>query len=201
MTVSIALASALAMLLLPRRRLLAGISGALWVVGGPFLAIVGGVSALAIELWYQGRGRAHARAIAHQTEVVAVEAVAVGVSGGLSFEQAASVAAGAIGGEVAAAVNRGLRSSISGATTSEGAGAISEMFAAAEMSRVTGAPLADRLSSLASSIRRDNAAAQRQRLARLPVLLLFPLALLILPGFVLLAVAPAVVGGLSRLGL
>lgn len=201
MTVTIALASALAICLLPRRRLLAGVSGALWVVGGPFLAVVGGVSGLAIEFWYRGRGRAGARAMARRTEVVAVEAVAVGVSGGLSFDQAASVAAGAIGGDVGAAVNRSLRASTSGSKVPHRPGAITEMFAAAEMSRATGAPLADRLSSLAAGIRRDDAAAERQRLARLPVLLLFPLALLILPGFVLLAVAPAVVGGLSRLGL
>jgi hypothetical protein len=39
-----------------------------------------------------------------------------------------------------------------------------------------------------------------ERARRLPVRLLLPLALLILPGFVLLAVGPAVLQGLARLG-
>ncbi len=201
MTVSVAVVSALGVALFRRQRFLIGVSSALWIIGGPLLAFVGAVSLLGIRALHKARGQAGVRVAAGETEVVAVEAVAVGVAGGLSFEQAASVAAGAVGGRVAADIERGLRVSTSHSPILERSGIIPEMFAVARMSRVTGAPLADRLVDMASSIRRDHAAAARQRLSRLPVLLLFPLALLILPGFVLLAVAPAVVGGFSRLGL
>jgi pilus assembly protein TadC len=61
-------------------------------------------------------------------------------------------------------------------------------------------PLAGTLNAVAADRRRAAAAASRERLAKLPVKMLFPLAFLILPGFVLLTVVPPLMSGLSRLG-
>jgi pilus assembly protein TadC len=74
------------------------------------------------------------------------------------------------------------------------------MFGAADASESTGMPLAATLTALASDRRRVAAAASRERLAKLPVKMLFPLAFLILPGFVLLTVIPPLISGLSKLG-
>jgi pilus assembly protein TadC len=62
-------------------------------------------------------------------------------------------------------------------------------------------PLAGQLNAMALDRRRAAAAASRERLARLPVKMLFPLAFLILPGFVLLTVVPPLMSGLSKLSL
>ena len=73
------------------------------------------------------------------------------------------------------------------------------MMSEADRSATTGAPLAVSLEAIAATMRSERASASRERMARLPIKLLFPLALLTLPGFVLMAVGPAVVSGLSRL--
>jgi tight adherence protein C len=75
------------------------------------------------------------------------------------------------------------------------------MLAEQERSSRTGAPLVRSLDVLASSLRQERTRDARERLAKLPIKLLFPLALLILPGFVLMTVGPAVLSGLSRIGL
>ena len=75
------------------------------------------------------------------------------------------------------------------------------MESEAQRSAITGSPLGPGLDGLARAIRRDRAADEAARLARLPVKLVFPLALLVLPGFVLMTVGPAVLGGLARLDL
>ena len=66
---------------------------------------------------------------------------------------------------------------------------------------VTGSALHPSLLSVSRSLRRERTERERERLARLPVKLLFPLSLLILPGFVLLVVGPSIVSGLSRVSL
>ena len=54
---------------------------------------------------------------------------------------------------------------------------------------------------LAREVRADEAAAEREKIERLPVKLLFPLAFLILPGFILVAVVPSIISGISELSL
>jgi tight adherence protein C len=65
---------------------------------------------------------------------------------------------------------------------------------------ITGAPVSGALTGFAASRRHDDHMARLEAARRLPVRLLLPLALLILPGFVVLAVGPAVLEGLARLG-
>jgi pilus assembly protein TadC len=75
------------------------------------------------------------------------------------------------------------------------------MFFLAQASASSGAPLADELRRLSDHYRSLELTAERERLERLPVKMLFPLAFLILPGFLLVAVVPAVAGGLAKLTL
>jgi pilus assembly protein TadC len=75
------------------------------------------------------------------------------------------------------------------------------MLRLAHASESSGAKVADQLVSLAENELSLDEASTNERLARLPIKMLFPLALLILPGFLLVTVAPAVVSGISKLGL
>jgi hypothetical protein len=65
----------------------------------------------------------------------------------------------------------------------------------------SGAPVLEAVERYGEERRADDRSACEAAVRRLPVLLSFPLALLILPGFVLLTVAPALSGALERLGL
>jgi tight adherence protein C len=70
----------------------------------------------------------------------------------------------------------------------------------ASAAAASGAPLAGAVGAYASTLRHADHAAAVERARRLPVRMLLPLALLILPGFVVLAVGPAVLQSLARLG-
>ena len=64
---------------------------------------------------------------------------------------------------------------------------------------VSGAPLQGALAGYLDELRGRHRASALQRARRLPVLLVIPLALLILPGFVLITVGPSVVSAFGRL--
>ena len=122
---------------------------------------------------------------------------AIGLSAGLTFSGALTAAVDHVSEETARTVRRGLRSG----DRNRAEGAAKELFALADRALVTGAPLLASIDGYAHSLRRDERAAAVERARRLPVKLLFPLALLILPGFLLLTVAPAFLAGIDRLGL
>lgn len=132
---------------------------------------------------------------------LAVELVGLGVTAGLPFRSAAALTAQQIGGEVGREISSGLRNLEAGMAPSLARDDVRSIFDVAASSETTGMPLADTLNTIAREKRRDAAAAARERLGKLPVKMLFPLAFLILPGFVLLTVVPPLVSGLSRLGL
>jgi tight adherence protein C len=125
------------------------------------------------------------------------ELTALGLSAGLGFPAAVRAAADRLPDELAAVVRRRLRSG----RPNDGADFAEGLFALAGRAEVTGAPLLPSIDGYARSLRRDARAAAVERARRLPMKLLFPLALLILPGFLLLTVAPAFLAGIDRLGL
>ncbi|MDK1019206.1 MAG: type II secretion system F family protein [Actinomycetota bacterium] len=133
--------------------------------------------------------------------LLAVELVGLGVTAGLPFRSAAALTAQQIGGRVGGEISSGLRDLDAGLPASVSRADIRSMFDAAASSETTGMPLAGTLNSIARERRRGAAAAAREQLGKLPIKMLFPLAFLILPGFVLLTVVPPLVSGLSRLGL
>lgn len=146
----------------------------------------------------RGRG---VDATSKRDAVLAIELVGLGVTSGLPFRNAASLTAKQITGSAGREVSQALRSVNAGQQPSFETSDIQSMFIAAQASETTGMPLAGILNAIATDRRREASAAARERLAKLPVKMLFPLALLILPGFVLLTVVPPLISGLSRLGI
>jgi hypothetical protein len=63
----------------------------------------------------------------------------------------------------------------------------------------TGAGVLDGVARIAAETSADVAAERLQAVRRLPVTMLFPLTLLILPGFMLLTIAPALLEAFRRL--
>lgn len=145
-----------------------------------------------------------ARSRSRDTEVdsvLAVELVGLGVTAGLPFRNAARMTADQIGGAVGAEISLGLRAMEAGQQPVLESADVRSVFTVAELSERSGISLAAELNAVARERRRQDEAATRERLAKLPVKMLFPLAFLILPGFVLLTVVPPLVSGLSRLSL
>lgn len=140
-------------------------------------------------------------ALSDEDGVLATELVGLGVTAGLPFRSAAAITARQIGGDVGREISSGLRSLDAGMEPPLSREDIRSIFDAAASSETTGMPLAGTLNAIARDHRRSAAALARERLGKLPVKMLFPLAFLILPGFVLLTVAPPLISGLSRLGL
>ncbi len=140
-------------------------------------------------------------ALSDEDGVLATELVGLGVTAGLPFRSAAAITARQIGGDVGHEISSGLRSLDAGMEPPLSREDIRSIFDAAASSETTGMPLAGTLNAIARDHRRSAAALARERLGKLPVKMLFPLAFLILPGFVLLTVAPPLISGLSRLGL
>ena len=136
-----------------------------------------------------------------QVELLA-ELLALGLSSGWGFSQALRWAAerldDPVRDEVEAMVRRMHHE---GATALDGAeGHAADLYRLVARAQATGAPLIAAVAGFAA----DRMATRRQRTLtaarRLPVVLVFPLALLILPGFVLVTVAPALLGALERIG-
>lgn len=201
MTVTVVVAFAAGYLLVPSRRTLAMGVVAIAALIHPWIAVV--VAASGIAVHRIGRIH-HARvvdAVSDNDGVLAVELVGLGVTSGLPFRNAAALTADQLDGPVARDITRALRSVSSGQLPSIDRDDVQSMFSSAAASETTGMPLAGTLNAIAADRRRAAAAASRERLAKLPVKMLFPLAFLILPGFVLLTVVPPLMSGLSRLGM
>lgn len=200
-SVAVVTMAALAFMTLPIR----AVAAIAVVIVGTFIHPLVGVSTAGclialLQLHRIRRTRSSARDTSADS-ILAVELVGLGVTSGLSFRNAARMTADQIGGVVGTEIMFGLRTVAAGQFPTLESPSLRSIFAAAELSERTGVPLAVELNAIALDRRRDEAAATRERLAKLPVKMLFPLAFLILPGFVLLTVVPPLVSGLSRISL
>lgn len=130
--------------------------------------------------------------------------VALGLTGGASFAGAMADAArhlrSPLAGEVREILRRSHRNG-SAMVFEGGTGMAGRLYRLAGRALVTGAPLVAAVEAFSDELREERRAERLAEARRLPVLLMFPLALLMLPGFVLLTVAPAVVGALERVAL
>lgn len=153
--------------------------------------------ALALAAWAVARHRP--RSSSHSDdEAVLAELTALGLSAGLTFSAAADAAATSVPGEASARLHQAIR--VGGgmdAGTVDGRG----LLVVAHRALSTGAPLQSAVSGYATTLRNEERSRELMAARRLPVKLLFPLALLILPGFLILTIGPAVLGSLERLGL
>jgi hypothetical protein len=132
------------------------------------------------------------------------ELVLLGLRAGLTFPVALEVAAAEVvpplQREVIGVV-RSLRLHGAAAGLERAGGRARPLYAAAARAATTGAPVAGAVAAFVAARRDEERARRRAAGARLPVRMLVPLSLLILPGFVLLTVGPALLGAVRRLGL
>ncbi|MBT8214578.1 MAG: hypothetical protein KJP12_05075 [Acidimicrobiia bacterium] len=146
---------------------------------------------LAVAVWIVTGVRLPARR--HSTvgddEATFTELVAMALTAGHGFPGAVSLAADAGGGDVADRAIRALRRDTPDAPA---------VFAVARHARLTGAPIGESIAALAHRQRAEQLEAIQASIRKLPVRLVVPLALLILPGTVLLALTPVVLGAIER---
>lgn len=152
---------------------------------------------LGAAAWALAR-RALRSKVIEDDEALLAELAALGLTAGLTFPAAVETASTAVPGDESVRLRRAVRlRAAAWNVPSEDPG----LFLVARRALATGAPLASAVSAHATTLRSEERSRQLAAARRLPVKLLFPLALLILPGFLLLTVGPALLGSLERLGL
>ncbi|MCB2223364.1 MAG: type II secretion system F family protein [Actinobacteria bacterium] len=127
---------------------------------------------------------------------------ALGLRAGLTLEDSLREAAADLPPATAAEVLGVLRAARRhglGEALRDAGGEAERVYRITERAVRTGAPLGEAVEALAAELRHEEHARQMAAARRLPVRMLLPLALLILPGFVLALVGPAVVSSLARL--
>lgn len=152
---------------------------------------------LAAAVWAVAR-RGLSPRVEEDDEALLAELAGLGLAAGLTFPGAIEAAATAVPGDEAVRLRRAVRFH-----TEPGSVPLGDpgLFLVARRALATGAPLAPAVSGYATALRNEERSRQLTSARRLPVKLLFPLALLILPGFLILTVGPALLGSLERLGL
>lgn len=167
--------------------------GVLFVV----VPFVGAAVLVGVGLWMLVR-RVLRRSTGENDEALLAELAALGLTAGLTFPAAVDAATTAVQGDASDDLRR------AGRRRADPANAPSDdpgLFLVARRALATGAPLAPAVAGYATALRSEERSRRLAAARRLPVKLLFPLALLILPGFLMLTVGPALLGSLERLGL
>ena len=126
----------------------------------------------------------------------------IALSAGLPVAAALEFAAGEVGPVQATEVRRVLRAARSqGLSTALAAagGTAGRLFAVLARAQLTGASAVKAVASFVDEERKERRARAAEAAQRLPVKLTVPLALLILPGFVLLTFGPTVISTIQRL--
>ncbi|HSM01606.1 MAG TPA: type II secretion system F family protein [Acidimicrobiia bacterium] len=181
---------------------MAGIIGGA-VVAEPIAGAAAGAVTVARVRWRRARLARLEEQRADADVAVLADLLVLGLTAGLSLR--AAIAAGAphvhhdlrseLDDLVASIDRRGMAAGLAAAR-----GRLEGLARVAAGAAVSGAPLGSAITAFARTRRHEDHAARMAAARRLPVRLLLPLALLILPGFVILAVGPAVLEGLARLG-
>ncbi|MGH2740154.1 MAG: type II secretion system F family protein [Actinomycetota bacterium] len=129
-----------------------------------------------------------------------LDVVAIGVTAGLTpriaLDRAGSVARGPLVDELErarreVALGTSWHRALQGVGERTGSADVRRLATTLDRSARLGTPVADQLRSLAHEVRDEHRAREEERARRAPVVMLFPLVFLILPGFVLAAVLPA----------
>jgi pilus assembly protein TadC len=172
---------------------------AAFAIAGPVASV--GVAGAIVMVVAARRGSARRRLAtdAEQDELVALDLIAIGVAGGASVSDAMAIARSVVGPDVGRDLARIARHRTAGIGGEPRGPGLRSMVSAVRRSEAMGTSLAPELAAIAVAVRSERDVAARERLARLPVKLLFPLALLTLPGFVLMTVGPVVLASLLRL--
>lgn len=169
---------------------------------GPALA-VGGSGLLLVTVRRLRAGRL-GRDEAGADVALLAELTGMGLSAGLSLPNALAGAGRFVHPDLADEVEVVLRRAVGrglAAALAESTGHGRRLYLICARAVTTGAPLGAALDAFVAELRADERAARLEAARRLPVRLMIPLALLILPGFVLLTVGPAVMAALERFAL
>ncbi len=169
---------------------------------GPFLAAVVSSAAVAFLAFRRRRLRSTASNDEESAVLMLADVLALGLSSGLpplgALREAAVEVPLPLRVEVELLLRRTSTMGASSAlATWEGSG--ERLFRLMARASLTGAPLLGTVEAFAREVRHEAHARAQASARRLPVKLLVPLAFLILPGFVVLVVGPALVGSLARL--
>lgn len=172
------------------------------VVEPIFGAAVGAVT-VAAGRWRRAAATTRQRRLADADVALFADLVILGVGAGLSLrssvEEAARHVVDELAGEAEALVRAMDRNGVAAALATVD-GRLEGFGRVAAAAAISGAPVGAAVGAFASTLRHAEHSAAVERARRLPVRMLLPLALLILPGFVVLAVGPAVIQSLARLG-
>lgn len=184
------------------RPLLAAGIGGLAVVA-PLIGVAAGSVVMARTRWATAARAKRTRGGDARTVTALADLLTLGLLAGLSLRAAFTEARHHIDGAAASAVDDliyemdRVGGAVALASTEGELAGLGRVVAGAAAS---GAPLATAVAGFAATQRHVDHAARVTAARRLPVRLLLPLALLILPGFVVLAVGPALLQALARLG-
>jgi tight adherence protein C len=186
----------------PRQRRLGlwTLAAVLWI---PVPALIAGLVGLPAARWRRLASERREEAAAEADVVVLAQLAALALGAGLSLSEALDRAAAEVAtplrNEVDSVLRRSRREGI-GPTLEAATGRARRLYLLAGRAAVTGAPTAAAVDAHVDELWAQRRMAQLEAARRLPVRLLFPLALLILPGFMVLTVGPAVMSALQRLG-
>ncbi|HLA66536.1 MAG TPA: type II secretion system F family protein [Acidimicrobiia bacterium] len=173
------------------------------VVVEPLLGSAGIAVLVAADRWRRAARETVRLRTADEDVVLFADLVVLGVSAGLSLRAAVEEAGRHVVVELQEEVNDVVRSMDRSGVAAALAGVdgrLADFGRVAAGAAISGAPVAAAIGSFAATVRQTEHTAAIERARRLPVRMLLPLALLILPGFVVLAVGPAVIQSLARLG-
>jgi type II secretory pathway component PulF len=172
------------------------------VVTMPGLA-VGFAAAWAAYMLRARLRRARCRQYQKKVELASLcDLTAIALTGGLGLHSALELAIDHVGGEVGVELERLLRHGRVdgiGPVMASADGAGRRLYRIVGRAAGSGSALAESIARLADDLQSELAAGQLETVRRLPVTMLFPLTMLILPGFLLLAIAPAVLDSVGRL--
>lgn len=168
---------------------------------GVAASIILGVAGYRLQDFRRARRTAFRRAEASAAIPGLLDLVSVSVTAGLTPRLALERVPEAVDGPLSEALREARREVVLGDSwraalrriaTGTGLPELRRLASTLERSERLGAPVSDRLQTLAREVRAERRAAQEERARRAPVTMLFPLVFLILPAFVLAAVVPAV---------
>lgn len=204
MTAAVAGALTLVMTDVGWRRTATVVAGTALAVASPPLAMSLAAAWFLVELVRRRRaGRDRGRRAAADLAALC-DLVLIGLTGGLGLRPALEMAARHVGGELGEeAVQVLRRSRVHGLAESlavaDGYGR--PLYRVVARATMTGASLEDQVRRLADDVHAERSAAELEAVRKLPVAMLLPLTLLILPGFLLLTIAPAILDAFGRLEL
>ncbi len=169
------------------------------VLAAPAVALPLGVAAAAVVHRRRRRPEAGDADVA-----LLAELVSLGLSAGLSFPEAlangASHVTTPLRTDVESAIRAGRGPGLSVALEHAG-GPARPLYRAVARALRTGAPVDGAVRRLVEDLRAEERTKARERARRLPVKMLFPLALLILPGFLVVTIGPTLLAALDRFAL